>query len=202
MEMIPFEKYILGTTLRFYIQRKFEGPLVLKDVPENLPKCLEIGCGHGAGLFIIKQMTKCRELIGIDMDPQLLAKSSEKLDHPPYWVKPADTSGISVLKADASDMPFPDNHFDAAFLFDALHHITEWKKAVEEIFRVLKPSGIFAFEEAAITKSPFWLNSFLRHVPFNMEEMLEHLKKSGFIIKTQRKIPLLPYCFVKAEKPL
>lgn len=201
MEMIPFEKFLLGTNLRFYLQRKFEAPMVLKDIPRKLPRCLEIGCGHGAGLLIIKQITGCGELIGIDMDPQMLKSASGKLCNPPDWAGGVDVAGIRVMEADASKMPFGDGHFDAVFLFDALHHIVEWRKVISEVFRVLKPGGIFSFEEAAISKSPLYLNDFLKHIPFGVSLMLEELERTGFVIEKYHKVPFLPYCFVRAVKP-
>ena len=37
--------------------------------------------------------------------------------------------------------------FDAVFIFGGLHHIPHWRGALTEISRVLKPSGMFIFEE-------------------------------------------------------
>ncbi|MFQ6083608.1 MAG: class I SAM-dependent methyltransferase [Candidatus Aminicenantia bacterium] len=49
--------------------------------------------------------------------------------------------------ADATDLPFSENSFDAVFAFGILHHIENWQKAISEIYRVLKPGGYFSFEE-------------------------------------------------------
>lgn len=38
-------------------------------------------------------------------------------------------------------MQFPSNHFDCVICYHVLEHIPDDQKAMEEIFRVLKPGG-------------------------------------------------------------
>lgn len=51
--------------------------------------------------------------------------------------------------ADACALPYDDAFFDAAVAFDVLEHIENDKKAVSELFRVLKPGGVFIFSVPA-----------------------------------------------------
>ena len=50
-------------------------------------------------------------------------------------------SPIADVKADICDLPFPDNEFDFIFCNHVLEHIPNDKKAMREIFRVLKNNG-------------------------------------------------------------
>ena len=42
---------------------------------------------------------------------------------------------------DITDMQFPSNYFDCVICYHVLEHIPDDQKAMEEIFRVLKPGG-------------------------------------------------------------
>ncbi|QIS12457.1 class I SAM-dependent methyltransferase [Nocardia arthritidis] len=54
---------------------------------------------------------------------------------------------ISIVKADAAALPFPDGEFDAAIAFDSLPNAADKRKWCGEIFRVLRPGSRFAYSE-------------------------------------------------------
>ena len=54
-------------------------------------------------------------------------------------------SGFGVIPADIKSLPFADGSFDAVVSFEVLEYITDTKKALSEINRVLKKGGIFMF---------------------------------------------------------
>ena len=43
--------------------------------------------------------------------------------------------------ADAQNIPFPDDTFDCVCSMGVLHHVPDTQKALDEIYRVLKPGG-------------------------------------------------------------
>jgi len=47
-----------------------------------------------------------------------------------------------VEQCDATRMPFADRSFDLVYTFGVLHHIPETHRAVQEVWRVLKPDGV------------------------------------------------------------
>ena len=49
--------------------------------------------------------------------------------------------GITFVEADAMNLPFADNEFDAVTISFGLRNIEDPKKALGEMFRVLKPGG-------------------------------------------------------------
>lgn len=55
-------------------------------------------------------------------------------------------SPIVDVKADILDLPFNDNSFDIVFCNHVLEHITDDKKAMQELYRVLKPNGMGIFQ--------------------------------------------------------
>ena len=55
-------------------------------------------------------------------------------------------SPIADVKADICDLPFKENEFDIIFCNHVLEHISDDKKAMQELYRVLKPGGFGVFQ--------------------------------------------------------
>ncbi|MDG1528671.1 MAG: methyltransferase domain-containing protein [Polaribacter sp.] len=55
-------------------------------------------------------------------------------------------SPIADVKADICDLPFEENSFDVIFCNHVLEHITDDTKAMQELYRVLKPGGMGIFQ--------------------------------------------------------
>ena len=55
-------------------------------------------------------------------------------------------SPIADVKADICHLPFDDNSFDVVFCNHVLEHIPDDKKAMQELYRVLKPNGMGIFQ--------------------------------------------------------
>jgi SAM-dependent methyltransferase len=81
-------------------------------------RVLEVGSGRGYLQDLVEDYT------GLDLSPSVASKY-----HKPFVV------------ASATNMPFPDNSFDAAWSVWVLEHISQPEKALSEIRRVLKPGG-------------------------------------------------------------
>ena len=55
-------------------------------------------------------------------------------------------SPLADVKADVCDLPFEENQFDVVFCNHVLEHIEDDKKAMHELFRVLKRGGLGIFQ--------------------------------------------------------
>ena len=55
-------------------------------------------------------------------------------------------SPIADVKADILNLPFDDNSFDVVFCNHVLEHISDDIKAMQELYRVLKPNGMGIFQ--------------------------------------------------------
>ena len=89
-------------------------------------KVLDVGCGLGSVLHFIEG-----KRFGVDP----LANEYLKLYKYP--------EGIKIKKGFSEYLPFPNTNFDVVFCSNALDHVTNPKKAISEISRVLKKSGYF-----------------------------------------------------------
>tara|TARA_B100001059_G_scaffold132979_1_gene133072 strand:- start:263 stop:1009 length:747 start_codon:yes stop_codon:yes gene_type:complete len=52
-----------------------------------------------------------------------------------------EKTGIEAINASLTELPFENNSYDMICAFDVIEHIENDNKAVEEIYRVLKPKG-------------------------------------------------------------
>lgn len=55
-------------------------------------------------------------------------------------------SPLAAIKADICDLPFKANEFDVILCNHVLEHITDDKKAMQELYRIMKPGGWGIFQ--------------------------------------------------------
>ncbi|MCF8715820.1 methyltransferase domain-containing protein [Joostella atrarenae] len=76
---------------------------------------------------------------------QAFYKRFKKLKNLTYTTTDIE-SPLADVKADICDLPFEDNSYDVILCNHVLEHIKDDKKAMEELFRVLKPGGWGIFQ--------------------------------------------------------
>lgn len=168
MKMPLLEKLLINNRL-FDFWRVRSMQEVLKHVRPTKDSVLELGCGKGTTTLQIAKKLIHAKIIATDFDPEQveLAKKIVK----------------RAFIADASRLKFKDYSFSAVFEFLAFHHISNWKKAVRESFRVLKNGGDFYLEELALKPFPKLKHFFFpAHGVFSKQEFLQELEKIGFKI--------------------
>ncbi len=128
-------------------------------------------------------------------------------------------SPIADVKADICNLPFEDNQFDVVFCNHVLEHITDDKKAMSELYRVLKPGGLGIFqipqdltrettyEDFSITNPEERKKHFGQydHVRIYGKDYFNRLRNVGFTVneidysKTLSPEFIVKYCLVKGE---
>jgi len=94
---------------------------------------------------------------------------------------------VKVYEGSALDQPFADNLFDAAWMQNVGMNIADKRKLYEEVYRILKPGGRFAFQEmvagdkaASYYPLPWATDPFDNHL-IPVEEMNALLGDCGFV---------------------
>jgi len=138
-------------------------------------KTLEIGVGLGADH---QQLAEAgAKLSGIDLTERAINHTKRRFD----------LNGLDSELAigDAENLAFKDETFDAVYSWGVLHHSPNTKKAIREVYRVLKPNGIFKimiYHKYSIIGFMLWLRyGLFRLRPFISLEIIydQYLESPG-----------------------
>lgn len=139
-------------------------------------RVLEIGCGRGVGADIALSDFGATSVDAFDLDPKMVKQAKC------YLNKHGDKAHVWV--GDASAISAPDSTYDAVLDFAIIHHVPEWRLAVREIQRVLKPGGYFYGEEVlrAFIDHPIARRLFMhpQNDRFDAAEFTNELESVGF----------------------
>jgi len=110
--------------------KKFEVDLTMDMLkPGSRQYILDAGCG--TGIFTEYFLNAGAKIKGLDLSEPMLKRAAEKF-------KDRD---FSCLAGDITRLPFEDEIFDKAISITSIEFIKDGKKAVDELFRVVKRGG-------------------------------------------------------------
>lgn len=100
-------------------------------------KCIDFGCGHGNFAHALLRVGAA-SICGIDFGDASIE----------YAKRASETLGVSAVTAEfrvasVYSAPYPDAHFDLAIQNGVFHHLDDEDAAYREVYRVLKPGGLF-----------------------------------------------------------
>lgn len=103
---------------------RLDHKIILSQI-ERKSSVLDLGCGNGDLLFLLKQEKQCR-CTGIEIDHQEVMKAIER--------------GVSVAQGDIdSDLDvYSDNQFDYVIFNESLQEVLQTEKVLEESLRIGK----------------------------------------------------------------
>src|SRR5690554_813233 len=128
-------------------------------------------------------------------------------------------SPLADVKADICNLPFSDNEFDVILCNHVLEHIPDDTKAMQELYRILKPGGFGVvqipqdlsraktFEDNTITNKKERAKIFGQydHVRIYGRDYFDKLRSIGFKVEevdytaTLSKSDIIKYCLAKGE---
>jgi ubiquinone/menaquinone biosynthesis C-methylase UbiE len=122
----PFQKY--------WHKRRFQE---VSDVIEaSGGKILDIGCNDGTFSKIILDKSGAKELVGVDVIKKTVSWAND------HW---KNTGKMKFIIADAHQLPFKAQTFDAVFALEVLEHVFDPVRVLSEVKRVLKKDGYAVF---------------------------------------------------------
>ena len=122
-----------------HILNRLSEPYLARLGPTCPARWLDVGCGLGETTKMLTRfMSIDSECVGLDADPALLEVARSQ-----------DWAGrlVSFRQGDATSLPFEDDSFDFVFTRYLLVHLPNPGKAISEMLRVARPSGIVFAQE-------------------------------------------------------
>lgn len=137
---------------------------------------LDLCCGTGDLASIIKKTQPKACVTGIDFSEKMLEIAKDK--HP----------NIRFFQSDATNLPFEDNTFDIVTMGFGLRNIQNAEKAVEEVYRILKPKGKFLHldfgEKNIISKI------YDKITPLIVSRFTDNASAYSYLIKSRQTFPI------------
>ncbi|MEM8719160.1 MAG: class I SAM-dependent methyltransferase [Cyanobacteria bacterium P01_G01_bin.39] len=163
-----------------------QGTKAFNDIPPQKIRVLDVACGTGRTLRMIRGTLPKASLFGVDLSPAYLRKANQLL---------SEISGElpQLLQANAEELPYLDNYFhclSSVFLFHELPGVAR-QNVINEAFRVLQPGGILVIcDSMQISDSPDFqvmMSNFpaIFHEPYyrhyTTDNLESRLESAGFI---------------------
>lgn len=148
-----------------YIDRYYHRNSIFNALSEFLHlfggSLLDVGCGKMPYKDFIIRNSSVSNYIGLDIENGNIYDGTIRPDY--LW--------------DGVTMPFQKNHFDCAIGTELLEHCPEPETTLNEVYRVLKPNGVFFFTVPFIWPLHEVPYDEYRYTPFAINR---HLKNVGF----------------------
>ncbi len=152
----------------FISRRELALTLLDKHLRSSKSAMLDVGCGTGA---VLTELEKRGKAVGVDLSHDALTFSKERgLNH--------------LVYANAEQLPFGNAQFDAVISLDTIEHVPDHESAAAEIYRVLKPGGVFVMNVPAFN----WLwgphdVALMHQRRYTTQKVRELLEMQGFQIE-------------------
>lgn len=162
-----------------------QGLKAIDSVAPRQVRILDVACGTGRTLKLIRAALPQASLFGTDLSPAYLRKANELLSQIPGELP-------QLLQANAEELPYVDDYFHAVTSIFLFHELpgTVRQTVIEQCFQVTKPGGVFIIcDSIQLSDSPelehmmdFFPETF--HEPYykhyTTDNLVEHLQRVGF----------------------
>ncbi|HET7288356.1 MAG TPA: class I SAM-dependent methyltransferase, partial [Pyrinomonadaceae bacterium] len=137
---------------------------LIQDSPVDGKRILDVGCGRGGTIYVLKTFFKPLQLDGLDL-------SSAALD---FCRNAHRGPNISFHEGDAENLPFANGSFEVVTNVESSHTYPNIDRFYSEVFRVLVNEGYFLYTDLL--------------APVQVAESIRSLRSLGFELERERDI--------------
>lgn len=196
--MSTFERWLIKSPLRAWLQRREIRAFARWAALPPGASVLDMGCGPGLSTALILDTLRPQRLAAFDFDPPMVQLARRRL------ARHTHEQHLDLTVADATRMPYGDGLFDAVFESGVVHHIPDWRAALREVGRVLKPGGRFCFAEPSRGRLRRGLYRILPHSVesmFDPDEWRSALAEAALEVEEPlHRLPLWDLCGVATKR--
>lgn len=137
----PHSAEWLGEYREFWWNKDFLELMARRWCLDNIHTVLDVGCGIGHWTQALSDfLPKDVKITGVDMEKKWVETALERTKN--------QRDRFDYKVSTAEKIPFPDASFDMVTCQTVLIHVPDVKKAMKEMYRVLKPGGLLIAVEA------------------------------------------------------
>lgn len=118
-------------------------------------RILDLACGSGYGTAFLASVDG-RHLVGVDNDKVTVDNAMKRYDK----------NNIEFHMMNATSLSLKDSDFDGIVSFETIEHVSDYKKMIQEMHRILKQDGILILstpnEDTSARNNPFHLKEFAK----------------------------------------
>jgi phthiocerol/phenolphthiocerol synthesis type-I polyketide synthase E len=127
-------------------------------------RVLDVGCGRGGTVTVLKEFFQCASINGIDLSPRAVE----------FCRRRHQAAGVRFDVGDAERLPFAEAAFDVVTNIESSHSYPNVKAFYDEVHRVLVPGGVFLYTDC---------------LPADVVvENVKHLRQRGFLSERETDI--------------
>jgi len=126
---------------------------------------VDVGGGYGR---LAGPLARTHSVTLVDISPEMLEEARSSL--PPE---------VTLVQADARQLPFEAGEFDAALALDLLVHVPDLDTGVRELARVVRPGGRLVFDTTNAV--PLWVLAYPSYVHWRPRRLLRTLLSRGVL---------------------